>query len=231
MLKIGCTFTQLNWPFTMKSSFLFKHPHSRLIIAVLLGIVTSLFLPAHLREVTKFLITWNTSVWVYLILMAWLMLRADQAQVIKIAQQEDERGVVILTMLSIAAVASLAAIVVEFATTKQLSQLKLAHYLFTLSTIMGSWCFVSTLFAVHYAHLYYHLPSTPRPLAFPNEDLPDYWDFLYFSFTIAVAAQTSDVSITSRAMRKVVLFQSILSFIFNAAIIGLCINIAAGLIK
>jgi uncharacterized membrane protein len=68
-------------------------------------------------------------------------------------------------------------------------------------------------------------------LQFPDEDLPDYWDFLYFSFTVAVAAQTSDVTITKRNMRKAVLFQSILSFIFNAAIIGLCINIAAGLIN
>jgi uncharacterized membrane protein len=59
---------------------------------------------------------------------------------------------------------------------------------------------------------------------------PDYWDFLYFSFTIAVAAQTSDVIIMNRSTRKTVLAQSILSFLFNVAILGFSINIAAGLL-
>jgi len=215
----------------MLSRFFHRHPHSKLIIAILLGVLVTLFLPAHLRNVTKVLIAWNTSIWLYLAMMAWLMLRADHIKVIQIANREDERGVIILTMLSIAAVASLAAIVLEFSTAKQISSLKLLHYLFTFTTIFGSWCFVSTMFAVHYAHMYYQMPAKPRPLSFPNEDLPDYWDFLYFSFTIAVAAQTSDVSICNREIRKIVLFQSILSFIFNAAIIGLCINIAASLIN
>jgi uncharacterized membrane protein len=77
----------------------------------------------------------------------------------------------------------------------------------------------------------YRSPPARRALRFPdNEQHPDYWDFLYFSFTIAVAAQTSDVIVMTRAMRKTVLAQSILGFIFNAAILGLSINIAAGMV-
>jgi uncharacterized membrane protein len=79
--------------------------------------------------------------------------------------------------------------------------------------------------------MFYRSHANHRPLAFPDaEENPDYWDFLYFSFTIAVAAQTSDVALMSRSMRKVVLAQSILSFVFNAAILGLSINIAASLV-
>ena len=215
----------------MLNQFIRQHPHSRLIISILLGLITAFFLPAHLRDVTKGLIGWNVSIWLYLMMMAWLMLRADHLKVLQIAEQENERGLIVLSMVSIAAVASLAAVVLELSGTKQISNLKLLHYLFTFSTIFGSWCFVSTIFTIHYAHMYYRAPANPRPLSFPNEDLPDYWDFLYFSFTVAVAAQTSDVAIASRSVRKVVLLQSILSFIFNAAIIGLCINIAASLIS
>ena len=65
---------------------------------------------------------------------------------------------------------------------------------------------------------------------FNDEQDPDYWDFLYFSFTIAVAVQTSDVTVRTSAMRKLVLAQSVLSFFFNLVILGLSINIAAGLI-
>lgn len=210
--------------------FFRNFPHSRLIIAILLGVSTTFFLPAYLRGVTMILIGWNTSIWIYLILVTWLMLHADQAKVIQVATQEHERGVVILIMLSIAAVASLAAIVLELSTIKEVNHLKSVYYLLTFSTIFGSWCFVGTMFTMQYAHMYYRAAAHLRPLKFPNDPRPDYWDFLYFSFTIAVAAQTSDVTVTSKKMRKVVLFQSILSFIFNVAIIGLSINIAAGFI-
>ena len=212
--------------------FIKNHPRPRLTLSVILGIVIVFLLPVHLRFVTKALVGWNMTVWAYLIMMWWLMVRVDHAEVIKIAQQEDKRGAIVLTMLSIAAVASLAAIVLELSAAKELAKLGYLHYLFTACTVFGSWCFVGTLFTLHYARKYYQSPVQMRTLTFPNNvQQPIYWDFLYFSFTIAVAAQTSDVTINNTSMRKIVLFQSVLSFIFNAAIISLCINIAASLIN
>lgn len=211
--------------------FLHKLRHPRLILACLLGICVVLFLPDKLHSITKVLIGWNTTIWVYLGMMIWLMLRADHKKVIQIANQEDKRAAVILVMLSVAALVSLAAIVLELSTVKHSAEFGYLHYLLSASTVFGSWCFVGTIFTFHYARMYYQAPSLGRPLNFPNnEQAPDYWDFLYFSFTIAVAAQTSDVMITTRPMRKIVLFQSVLSFLFNAAIIGLSINIAASMI-
>jgi uncharacterized membrane protein len=98
--------------------------------------------------------------------------------------------------------------------------------------VLGSWILVGVLFCFHYAHLFYRAPSASPPLRFP-EGLPDpdYWDFLYFSFTIAVAAQTSDVSVMTRGMRRLVLGHSVLAFFFNLAILGLSINIAASLLN
>lgn len=212
--------------------FFRQHPHPRLLLAIILGICVALVLPSHFRLISKILIGWNTAVWTYLVLMAWLMLRANHDRVIKIANQEDKRGVVILIMLSIAAVASLATIVLELSAAKHSVDFRALHYIFTATTVFGSWCFVGTLFTFHYARMYYQAAANQRPLIFPNKEItPDYWEFLYFSFTIAVAAQTSDVMVSSRPMRKIVLFQSILSFFFNAAIIGLSINIAASLIS
>lgn len=107
----------------------------------------------------------------------------------------------------------------------------LLHYVFTASTILGSWCLLAVLFTFHYARIFYGSSSKLPALSFPDkEQAPNYWDFLYFSVTIAVAAQTSDVQVMTRAMRKAVLAQSVLSFLFNVAILGLSINIAAGLI-
>jgi uncharacterized membrane protein len=208
------------------------HSHLRLIISMLLiaGIVIALT-PSSWEIVTRILAGWNVAVWAHLLQMTWLMLSADRGRVKAIAEREDNNAVVVLTLLSIAAALSLAAIVLELSAAKDSGGLKLPQYAFTAATVIGSWLLIGMLFTFHYARLYFHSPKDQRALRFPDTDLhPDYWDFLYFSFTIAVAAQTSDVVIASPAMRKAVLAQSVLSFLFNAAIIGMSINIAAGLI-
>ena len=70
---------------------------------------------------------------------------------------------------------------------------------------------IAVLYTVHYGHLFYRSPPDHRALQFPDkEQTPDYWDFMYFSFTIAVAVQTSDIAIMSHSLRKTVLAQSIL---------------------
>ncbi|MGC2458253.1 MAG: DUF1345 domain-containing protein [Gallionellaceae bacterium] len=204
----------------------------RLTIAIVTGIVVGLMLPLQWRPVTRALTGWNVAVWSYLCLMGWLMMRANHARVRRIAEQEEKNAAVILAVMSVAAIASLVAIIMELSTVKDLSfSRRLVHYAFTGSTVFGSWCLVATLFTFHYARVFYQSPVEKRALRFPDdEENLDYWDFLYFSFTIAVAAQTSDVSVMTRSMRKTVLAQSILSFLFNVAILGLSINIAAGLV-
>jgi uncharacterized membrane protein len=204
----------------------------RLIISIIAGIGIGLVIPSQWNPVGRVLIGWNVTVWSYLSLMGWLMMRASHAKVRMIAEQEDKSAVVILAIMSAAAIVSLAAIVLELSTVKELTPSgRMVHYVFTGVTVFGSWCLVAILFTFHYARLFYRSPSERRSLRFPdNEENLDYWDFLYFSFTIAVAAQTSDVTVMTRSMRKTVLAQSILSFLFNVAILGLTINIAASLV-
>jgi len=216
----------------MHTVHLIVRARPRLIVAIVAGIVIGLALPLHWNTVTRTLIGWNITVWSYLVLMGWLMIRASHTRVRMIAEQEDKSAVVILAIMSVAALVSLAAIVLELSTVKDLDlNNRLVHYIFTGATVFGSWLLVGTLFTFHYARLYYRSPIEQRALRFPeNEVNPNYWDFLYFSFTIGVAAQTSDISVMNRSMRKTVLAQSILSFLFNAAILGFTINIAASLV-
>jgi uncharacterized membrane protein len=211
--------------------FVSSRPH--LSSAVLLGALLGPFLPHDWTTLTRTLVCWNAAVWVYLASMAWMMMRADHRDVRERAEREDERQPVIMAVLSVAAVASLVAIVSQLSSLQNVPPPdRAAHYLFTVMTLLGSWFLVGTIFTVHYAHLYYNDEAVQPPLTFPDEQAqPDYWDFLYFSFTISVAAQTSDVTVRSREMRRVVLGQSVLCFFFNLAILGLSINIAASLIN
>lgn len=205
----------------------------RLSVALAGGIAVALLLPSHLGTVSRVLIGWNITVWSYLVLVGWLMSKTNHKQVRAIAQQEDHAALAVLAIMSTAAVASIAAIVVELSGVKPLpTGDRVFHYLLTGATIAGSWCLVGVLFTFHYAVLFYKSPVKARALRLPDEEEnPDYWDFLYFAFTIAVAAQTSDITVMSRTMRKAVLAQSVLSYFFNAAVLGLSINIAAGVVS
>jgi hypothetical protein len=62
-------------------------------------------------------------------------------------------------------------------------------------------------------------------LEFTHREMADYWDIMYYSFTIAMCYQTSDVTITSVRIRRVTLAHAILSFLFVSAIIGFVVNV------
>ncbi len=211
--------------------FIRSRPH--LTLAIALGALVGLAWPESQPWLRRALVGWNAGVWTYLLGMTWLMTRADHRKVRAIAGRQDESAGVVLFTLVAGAVLSLYAIVTELSRMDHMPPDQVAlRYAFTALTVLGSWLLVGLLFCFHYAHLYYRSPPDRLPLRFPEQDLePNYWDFLYFSFTIAVAVQTSDVTVASRTMRKLVLGQSVLSFFFNLLILGLSINIAAGLVN
>jgi uncharacterized membrane protein len=131
----------------------------------------------------------------------------------------------------IAAVASLFAIVEPLATMKQVSgSVRAAHFALAALTLIDSWFLVPTMFTTRYADMFYSAAADDRPLHFPNTPEPIFWDFAYFSFTIAAACQTADVSTQHADIRRVVIGQTIISFLFNASILGFAINVTAGLI-
>lgn len=81
------------------------------------------------------------------------------------------------------------------------------------------------LFAVQYSHAYW---LSGGGIAFPHDRHPDWAEFLYFSFTIGMTAQVSDVTTTSPGMRRLVLAHALAAFVFNAATLGLAVNVLAG---
>jgi uncharacterized membrane protein len=211
--------------------FIRSRPH--LTLAIALGAMVGLLWPHSHPWLRRALVGWNAGVWAYLLGMMWLMARADHRKVRDIAGKQDESAGTVLFTLIVGVVLSLYAIISELARMDHMPANQVAlRYAFTALTVIGSWLLVGVLFCFHYAHVYYRSPGDQPPLRFPEEGLePDYWDFLYFSFTIAVAVQTSDVSVTSRTMRKLVLGHSVLAFFFNLLILGLSINIAAGFVN
>ncbi|WP_166367272.1 DUF1345 domain-containing protein [Pseudomonas akapageensis] len=204
--------------------------HPRLTAAAVAGCAAGYLIPAE-GLVNKFLAGWNSGVWLYILLILWLTLRAKPDQVKRVAVIEDENAGLVLATVCIAALVSLAAVTLELAGSKDLdSHTRLLRYAYTGITVLGSWLAIGLVFSLHYARLFYTNTGKEPGLRFADgERHPDYWDFHYFSFTLSVAVQTADVGVATHALRKVVLAHSLIGFLFNTAILGFTINIAAGL--
>lgn len=202
----------------------------RTAIATVLGIVVMASLPAGWPMSKRFLISWDAGVALYLVLVFSMMARAGIEHMRRNAALQDEGRFAILILTVIAAAASLGAILSELSTAQGATRTGMQLALATI-TIVLSWTFVHTIFALHYAHEYYGARGGKQDgLNFPGEEKPDYWDFAYFSFIIGMTSQVSDVSIASKPIRRTATAHGILSFFFNVTLVALMVNIAASAI-
>lgn len=205
--------------------------HGRLWLGAVVGVAVSLLAPGHWSVAARVLIGWNAGVVVFLALIYPWMRRLDPTGMEGRYREDDPTAPLILLLVTIAALLSLVAIVALLGTAKHAAGSDQAgHIALAAATVADSWVLVATMFAMHYADLYYSVPADEAPLKFPGSERPVFWDFLYFSFTIAAACQTSDVATLSAAMRRTVTAHTIISFAFNLAILGFAINVTAGLL-
>ena len=201
----------------------------RLFISLGIGALVSVVLTVFTdwRTATRLLVGWDIYVGLYLALVAHLMSGADIQRIRARAAVEDEGQFAILMLTVVAALASLGAIFSELGIGPGRRP---AHVVLAALTILLSWAFIHTIFALHYAHEFYD-EDIGGGLAFPGgETEPDYWDFVYFSFVIGMTSQVSDVGVTHKEIRRTVAAHGVVSFVFNAALLALTVNIAASAI-
>src|SRR5262249_17099604 len=154
----------------------------------------------------------------------------------RIAERQDAGKWAVLTFTLMAVAASLVAIGAEMPLIKNLQGIAQAlRATLMIYTIVISWVFVQTVFALHYAPDYYSdvvdgkvvAAEHPTGLAFPGTAAPTYADFLYFSLTIGMTFQVSDVQVTEAAFRRLILLHGFVSFFFSTGILALTINLVA----
>lgn len=135
------------------------------------------------------------------------------------SKKEDERGPVIFAIVVLSVCLSLGGVLIV----RGFPHVQQA----IMFTAVGlSWVLLHTIFALHYARLFYADDKLPT-LVFPNDDKPDYLDFAYFSFVIGMTFQVSDVVTNTKHIRRIVLLHSLISFVFNTVIVALTIGVLA----
>lgn len=207
---------------------------ARLVSCALFGLLVFTLVPDELTHHTgsSLLLAWNAGSLFYLVLEAVRMSRSSADQMKRRALHEEYGRRVVLVLVVLAAISVLYAIGSQLATVKNLHGLpRSRHITVAAVTLVTSWLFTQTMFAVQYAHDFYlaRLRRQTDPLIFPGTSEPVYLDFMYFACVIGTSGQTADVVFNGSAMRGIGLLHCVLSFFFNTTVLALTINIAAGL--
>ena len=208
----------------------------RMVLSILFGTLVGFLAPADVG-LTQALLAWNAGALLFVVLALTMMARTDAAAIRDRSSAEEEGRLTVLTVVTAAAAMTLIAIAVEIFALKEMQGASRALRLaLTFATVLISWIFVHTVFAIDYAHEYHseikgRKKALRGGLQFPGETMPDYWDFMYFAFTIGMTAQTSDVVITSRTMRRIVICHGLIAFVFTTAVIALTVNLGSQLVS
>ncbi len=208
--------------------------HARLLISIAVGLAVTLGLGmTDWTMATKLLLGWDIGVILYLVLAYQLMVTCGIDEIRRRASEDDEGALALLILTGLSGLAIMGAIIAELGIAKVSGQPRSGYGVaIAMITIVVSWAFVHTIFALHYAHEYYGegRDHAIGGLTFPGRQSPDYWDFVYFSVVIAMTSQVSDVVITSKVIRRIVTVHGVLAFFFNVAVFALTVNIVSNLI-
>ncbi|WP_117191079.1 DUF1345 domain-containing protein [Rhizobium terrae] len=165
---------------------------------------------------------------IYLAMIAMRIPHLDGAALKAKGQNDDEPAPVILAVTLFAVVT---AVIALFEALNSARPASLAEVSLAFASVVFGWLTIHTMFALHYAHLYWRPAEQEEEndarrggLDFPETDDPGAYDFLYFSFVIGMTAQTSDTTITSTGMRRINLLHAVVSFFFNTVLVAAAVN-------
>jgi uncharacterized membrane protein len=207
----------------------------KLGVSIVAGILAYLiFIFAHAR-ILPHLIYARDIFAISLVVLTWItFIATSPKEILEQARRQDDYSVVISFIVLIAACISMLAVIMLLFTKKEGMSAKIWQLPIAMGCMLFSWFIVHTIFTSRYANLYYSDHKTKTDtyaggLDFPAENEPDFVDFAYFSFTIGMTVQVSDVEVSSRKIRRLVMWHSLISFGYNATIIALVVNIIGGL--
>ncbi len=168
---------------------------------------------------------------VYLLMIAWRLPRLTGSYLKHHAARTDEPAIIIFAVTLATAAISLVSLFMALNAGGKETMLDLV---LAFSSVTLGWLTIHTMAAMHYAHTYWILQTgknegDSRGLEFPGTKDPGGYDFLYFAFVIGMTAQTSDIAITTTAMRKINLVHAVVSFFFNTVLVAAAVNAAVSL--
>lgn len=200
----------------------------RSIVSIAVGFVVGVPVGVWLGLAAGLLTGWaalagTASAWV--LATVW---RMDAAQTRTHAMAEDPGRSVALVVSIIGSIASLGAVAVVLVETREAGVAE--SFLLggiAVVAVAASWVLIQVDYMLRYAHLYYSDPI--GGIAFNQDDPPMYTDFVYFSVGLGMTYQVADTNVSRNSIRRVVIGQTMLAYLFGAVILATVINLVTGL--
>ena len=216
----------------------------RLALAIVIGVAAALLAPHLLGTLARVVVGWVGFAATDLALVVLGMWQADTDDIRRVAASEDLPRTQAFVLVVGAAMASLGAVVGLMGSLKGISKdLREVHVILSVAAVVLAWTLVHLVFTLRYAHTYYDADEDTGQdtggLVFPDDQgqddgtklTPNYVDFAYFSFIIGMTAQTADIGIGNRELRRTALLHGLIAFIFNTVIVALTIGTLGGMLN
>lgn len=202
--------------------------------ATLVGVVVYLVVPSWLHGATRFVAAYDAAALTLLYALWQIVSGCDPAKTRQRAALDDPgRNIAFLVVLAAVVVGLVSAIAILGHGPKVANPTeKWVAYLLGVIAVTAGWFLVHTVYTFRYAHLYWYdddEDGQPGGLTFPNTPEPADIDFAYFSFCLGTSFAVSDVVVTTSDVRREVLRHSVISFAYNSVIVGMVINVLAGI--
>jgi uncharacterized membrane protein len=183
------------------------------------------FGPGHWADTAA--MAFDAAALVFLVSLIPLVRDSDAATMRAHAAQNDANRGLLLVLTTLVGFAVMGAIAGELPGARAGDKLAIVKL---MGTLLLTWLFANSMFALHYAHVFYRQESGDDAggIKVPGTEAPDYADFAYFAFTLGMTFQTSDIEIGSRELRRIVLLHCFTAFVFNIGVIAFAINALGG---
>jgi uncharacterized membrane protein len=201
-----------------------------LLVFLISFVVGLIFYSLHWSNQESIIFAWLTFGGLYILEGIITMIRIPSKSIMLRAKEED-LGVWMQFILLVitCSIALIAIIFWNSDNNSHFSKHSTINQIFFIASVTLAWLVLHLSFTFRYAHMYYgdeneKYAKHARGLDFPGESHPDYFDFAYYSFTIGMTFQVSDVVIKSKGLRRLSLAHSMVAFLFNTILIAITIN-------
>ncbi len=197
----------------------------RFLVFFFLLLVLALSLIDLVAPAPAFLLAFDMAALVFIASVVPLFRGAKVTHMRDAAKKNDANRAFLLVISAILSIAVLCAIAVELSARPSVGTADVALVVGSLAT---AWVFGNLIYTLHYAHIFYLQDEDGKDtggINFPATPEPDYWDFLYFAFTLGMTFQTSDMDIESKRVRRIAVFHCAAAFVFNIGVLAFSINL------
>jgi uncharacterized membrane protein len=202
----------------------------RLLVATLVGLLAAVVTALPGTWQFSVLVGWDVAAIIYVIWMWVTVWPMNARETQENAEREDPTRAVSDALLVSASVASLVAVFLFLVSaSKDSGAIKTFEVVLGIASVAISWSVVHTTYTVTYARLYYE--GEDGGINFHTDGNPQYSDFAYVSFTVGMTFQVSDTDVSTALLRRTIIKQALLSYVFATVVVATTINLIANLSK